>query len=285
MQIRRRRYSWVDWIVSGVMVVLLVLTIIPLLNALALSFSSNLASVQPGIHLWPKEWSLQGYAVAWRRLGLWRPFLNSIYVTAIGTFLHMFLGAMAAYTLLQRDFPARRLTVFLIFLTMSVPGEAIMVPLYIVVKSLGLLNTYTALIVSGLVSGFTILLLYNYFRTVPTSLAEAARIDGAGDFAILTRVYLPTSKPGLAAVGLFEIVGRWNQFTAPLLYLTDHTKFTVQLALRSVVVVNDTISGMDVILPNTRMAAVVVGISLLVVVFPFIQKYFIQGIVLGATKE
>ena len=267
------------------MLLLLAGTIIPLLNALALSFSSNLASVQPGIHLWPREWSLQGYAVAWRRLGLWRPFLNSLYVTSVGTLLHMFLGAMAAYTLLQKDFPARRLMVFLIFLTMSVPGEAIMVPLYIVVRSLGLLNTFTALIVSGLVSGFTILLLFNYFRTVPISLAEAARIDGAGDFAILTRVYLPTSTPGLAAVGLFEIVGRWNQFTAPLLYLTDHTKFTVQLALRSVVVVNDTISGMDVILPNTRMAAVVIGVSILIIVFPFIQKYFIQGIVLGATKE
>src|SRR5690606_38140280 len=200
------KLNWVNWTVSGAMVFLLAVTIIPLLNALALSFSSNLASVQPGIHLWPKEWSLQGYAVAWRRLELWRPFLNSLYVTAVGTFFHMFLGAMAAYTMLQRDFPARRLTVFLIFLTMSVPGEPIMVPLYIVVKSLGLLNTYTALIVSGLVSGFTILLLFNYFRTVPTSLAEAARIDGAGDFAIFTRVYLPTSKPGLAAVDRKSVV-------------------------------------------------------------------------------
>ena len=239
----RRKLSWVDWIISGAMVLLLVLTVIPLLNTLALSFSSNLASVQPGIHLWPKEWSLQAYTVAWRRLGLWRPFLNSLFVTTVGTFLHMFLGAMAAYTMLQKDFPARRLTVLLIFLTMSVPGEAIMVPLYIVVRSLGLLNTYTALIVSGLVSGFTILLLFNYFRTVPASLAEAARIDGAGDFTISPGCTCRQASRASLQSAYLEIVGRWNQFTAPLLYLTDHTKFTVQLALRSVVVVNDSSQG------------------------------------------
>ena len=192
----RRKLNWVDWIISGAMVLLLALTIIPApqrVGAFLLIQSGVGATGDP-----PMAQGMEpaGYAVAWRRLGLWRPFLNSLFVTTVGTFLHMFLGAMAAYTMLQKDFPARRLTVLLIFLTMSVPGEAIMVPLYIVVRSLGLLNTYTALIVSGLVSGFTILLLFNYFRTVPTSLAEAARIDGAGDFTILTRVYLPTSKPG-----------------------------------------------------------------------------------------
>lgn len=174
---------------------------------------------------------------------------------------------------------------FLLFLTMSVPGEAIMVPLYIVNRQLGLLNTLTALVLSGLVSGFSILLLFNYFRGVPLSLAEAARIDGAGDFTIFSRVYLPISVPGLAAVSLFETVGRWNQFTAPLLYVTDPEKYTVQLALQRVVASNDSVSGADVVLPNTQMAAVVIAVGVLVLVFPFVQRFFVKGIVLGATKE
>ncbi len=279
------RPSVSDVIICLLLVVIIVATVLPLLYALALSFSSNLASVRPGLHLWPSEWSVQGYETAWRRLHLWRPFANSVYVTVIGTFCHVLIAAMAAYTLLQRGFPARGLIVGLLFLTMSVPAEAIMVPLYIVNKQLGLLNTLTSLILSGLVSGFSILLLLNYFRGVPRALIDAARIDGAGDFIIFSRIYLPVSIPGLAAVSLFEVVGRWNQFTAPLLYLTDETKYTVQLALQRVVASNDSVSGGDVVLPNTRMAAVVIGVSVLVLIFPFVQRFFVKGIVLGATKE
>ncbi len=114
---------------------------------------------------------------------------------------------------------------------------------------------------------------------------SASRIDGAGDLIIFSRIYRPISVPGLAAVSLFEIVGRWNQFTAPLLYLTDETKYTVQFALQRVVASNESVSGTDVVLPNTRMAAVVIGVSVLVLVFPFVQRFFVKGIVLGATKE
>jgi putative aldouronate transport system permease protein len=281
----KRRLSLSDYLIAALLLVIVAATIVPLLYALALSFSSNLASVRAGVHLWPSEWSTQGYETAWRRLDLARPFFNSVYVTVIGTFFHVMIAAMAAYTLLQRRFPARGLIVFLLFLTMSVPGEAIMVPLYIVNKQLGLLNTLTSLILSGLVSGFSILLLFNYFRGVPLSLVDAARIDGAGDFTIFSRVYLPISLPGLAAVSLFEIVGRWNQFTAPLLYITDPEKYTVQLALQRVVASNDSVSGADVVLPNTQMAAVVIAVGVLVLIFPFVQRFFVKGIVLGATKE
>ena len=114
---------------------------------------------------------------------------------------------------------------------------------------------------------------------------EAARLDGAGDFTIFTQVFLPISKPGLAAVGLFQIVSRWNQFREPLLYITDGAKITIQIALRAVAVVDQSTSGLDIVLTNTRMAAVMIGVSVLVLVFPFIQKHFVQGIVLGATKE
>ena len=265
--------------------VLMALTVVPLLYALSLSFSSSLASVQRGLHLVPREFSLEGYAAAWRRLQLWRPFANSLIVTSIGTALHVLFCAGAAYALLQRTFKLRRFTVAIVALSMSVPGEAIMVPLYIVNKQLGLLNTLTALVISGLLSGFSIFLLFNYFRSVPRSLVDAAKIDGADHFTIFFRVFLPVTLPGLAAVGLFEVVSRWNQFTAPLLYLTDERLFTIQLALQSVVSENESTSGTAVILPNVRMAAVVIGVGILVLVFPFVQRFFVKGITLGASKE
>lgn len=274
-----------DWILALFMVLLILSTIVPLWNALVLSFSSNWAAVQPGVHLWPKEWSTIGYRIAWRKLEFWRPFFNSILVTTVGSFFHMFVCAMAGYTMLLPDFPLRGLVIGLMLFSMSVPGEAIMVPLYIVNKQLGLLNTYSSLIIAGMASGYTILLLFNYFRSVPLSLMEAARLDGAGDFKIFTQVFLPVSKPGLAAVGLFQVVGRWNQFREPLLYITDRAKVTIQIALREIAILDDVTSGTDIILNNTRMATVVIGVSVLIAVFPLIQRHFVQGIVLGATKE
>ena len=181
----RRRLSLSDYLIAALLLVIVAATVVPLLYALALSFSSNLASVRAGVQLWPSEWSLQGYETAWRRLDLARPFFNSVVVTTIGTFFHVIIAAMAAYTLLQRHFPVRWLVVGLLFLTMSVPGEAIMVPLYIVNRQLGLLNTLTALVLSGLVSGFSILLLFNYFRGVPVSLVDAAPQDRPGDITII----------------------------------------------------------------------------------------------------
>lgn len=279
------RATIVDWILTLFMGILIIITIVPLWNALVLSFSSNKAAVQSGIHLWPKEWSTIGYQTAWRKLEFWRPFTNSLIVTTFGSFLHMFFCAMAGYTMILRDFPLRGFVVGLMLFSMTVPGEAIMVPLYIVNKELGLLNTYSALIIAGMVSGFTILLLFNYFRGVPISLMEAAYLDGAGDFQIFSQVFLPVSRPGLAAVGLFQIVGRWNQFREPLLYITDRAKITIQIALRNTAILDDVTSGTEVILDNTKMATVMIGVSVLIIIFPFIQKHFVQGITLGATKE
>ena len=265
--------------------ILMGLTAVPLLYALSLSFSTPIASVQRGVSLLPSEWSVEGYQAAWQRLQLWRPFVNSLIVTSVGTALHVLFCAGAAYALLQRAFTLRALTVAIVALSMSVPSEAIMVPLYIVNRQLGLLNTLAALVIAGLLSGFSIFLLFNYFRGVPRALLDAAKIDGANHFALFFRVVLPVSAPGLAAVGLFEVVARWNQFTEPLLYLTDERLFTVQLALQGVVSENETTSGLGVILPNTRMAAVVIGVGVLILVFPFVQRFFVKGITLGASKE
>jgi putative aldouronate transport system permease protein len=259
--------------------------IIPLLNVLSVSFSTSLDSVRPGIHLWPSVWSLEGYQTVWERLELWRPFMNSVIVTVFGTFFHVFLASLAGYVLIQRELPGKSLLISFILGTMVIPGETIMIPLYIVNKDLGLLNTLTSLIISGLVSGFSILLMRNYFLSVPYELAEAARIDGANDFRIFLRVYLPVSTPGLATIALFEFVSRWNQFMAALLYIKDTDLFTLQLALRSLVISSDSTSRAEFIGPNVQMAGIVISLIPLILIYPLAQKYFIKGITLGSTKE
>ncbi|WP_248930211.1 carbohydrate ABC transporter permease [Paenibacillus hamazuiensis] len=272
--------------INTVFLLLLIATmIVPFLNTFALAFSTNFASMQPGIVLWPKEFSVEGFSTVWNRMQLYMPFTNNVIVTLVGTAGHLILCAMAGYVLVQQGLPGKKLMVSLIMLTMMVPGEAIMIPLYIVNKELGLLNTLTALIISGLVSGFSILLMRNFFLTVPSEMNESARIDGAGDFRIFVTMYLPLAKAGLATVALFEFVSRWNQFTPALLYINNHAKYTLQIALKSLIIDTDATSSNFIITTNVRMAGIVIALLPLVIIYPYVQKYFVKGIMVGANKE
>jgi putative aldouronate transport system permease protein len=170
------------WAVIALLVVLVASMIIPFLNVLSVAFSAPLASMEHGIVLWPRDFSAEGFKTVWVNLDLQRAFMNSVIVTAAGTFFHVTLCCLAAYVLIQRDLPGRALMLGFILATMAIPSELIMIPLYIVNKDLGLLNSLWALIFAGMVSGFSILLLRNFFASVPYDLAESAKIDGASDF-------------------------------------------------------------------------------------------------------
>lgn len=264
----------------------LVLTmILPIWNTFIVSISSSFSSMQPGIKLWPVDVSFEGYRTIWTKMELWRPFINNVIVTVIGTILHVFLVSMAGYVLIQRHLPGKKLIITMIMITMVIPEEAIMIPLYVVNKELGLLNTLTSLVIAGVVSGFSILLMRNFFLSVPNELAQSAKMDGANDFLIFTKIYLPVAKPGIATVLLFEFVSRWNQFTQPLLYINDSNKYTLQLALQSLVISSDATSSSDFFTPNVRMAGIMIALIPLVIIYPFVQKFFVKGIMLGSTKE
>ncbi|WP_078381967.1 carbohydrate ABC transporter permease [Sutcliffiella halmapala] len=264
---------------------LVLVMIIPLINTWAVSFSSNVASMQPGIKLWPSQFSLEGYQTIWSRLELWRPVMNNIIVTIFGTVGHVILASMAGYVLIQKELPGKKMIISFIMITMMIPAEAIMIPLYIVNKDLGLLNTLTSLVISGLVSGFSILLMRNYFFSVPYSLAESAKMDGASDFTIFRKIYMPMALPGLATITLFEFVSRWNHFTSALLYINDPEKYTLQLALRSLIITSDATSSADFFTNNVRMAGIMIALIPLLFIYPFVQKFFVKGIMLGSTKE
>ena len=267
------------------MVLLVLVMIIPFVNVLAVAFSSGLSSMDPGIKLWPTNWSVDGFKTVWVNIGLQRAFINSVIVTSIGTFLHVLLAAFAGYVLIQRNLPGKRIMILLILATMAIPSELIMIPLFIVNRTLGLLNTLAALVFSGLISGFSILLLRNYFQSVPYDLWESAKIDGAGDFHIFRTIYLPLSNAGIATVALFELVNRWNQFLPVVLYISDSSKYTLQVALQALVTENMGTSGTAMVTPNVRMAGIVIAILPLILLYPLMQRYFVQGITLGSVKE
>ncbi|PCL93420.1 carbohydrate ABC transporter permease [Paenibacillus lautus] len=272
--------------INVLFLLLLVLTmVIPFINTLALAFSSNFASMQPGIVLWPKEFSFEGFSTVWNRMKLYLPFTNNVIVTVVGTLGHVFLSSMAGYVLIQKGLPGKKWMLSAILLTMMIPSEAIMIPLYIVNQDLGLLNTLSSLILSGFVSGFSVILMRNFFLSVPYEMSESARIDGAGDPRIFFTMYLPLASAGLATVTLFEFVSRWNQFTPAVLYINDSSKYTLQIALKSLIVDTDSTSSNFMITTNVRMAGIVIALLPLIIIYPYVQKYFVKGMFVGANKE
>ena len=272
-------------IVISFLILAMSLMIIPFWNVLAVAFSTPLGSMSSGVILWPKGYSLDGFQVIGKNLGLERAFINSVIVTSAGTVAHVFLACLAGYVLIQMDLPGRKFLVVFILATMAIPGELIMIPLFIVFKDFGLLNSLFALVLSGMVSGFSIILMRNFFAGVPFDLAESARIDGATDFHIFRTIYLPLSRAGIATIALFEMVGRWNMFLPVILYINDSSKYTLQVVLRSLVTDNQGNSGTSMITPNVQMAGILIAILPLVALYPVMQRYFVKGITLGSVKE
>ena len=258
--------------------------VIPFLNTLALAFSSNFASMQPGIVLWPKEFSLEGFSTVWNRMKLYLPFTNNVIVTVVGTVGHVFLSSMAGYVLIQKGFPEK--------------VDVIRDPVNdddsergdhdpAVYRESGFRSPKHAVLIDTF--GFRIRLQRRahakFLLSVPYEMSESARIDGAGDLRIFFTMYLPLARAGLATVTLFEFVSRWNQFTPALLYINDSSKYTLQIALKSLIVDTDSTSSNFLITTNVRMAGIVIALLPLIIIYPYVQKYFVKGMFVGANKE
>lgn len=258
--------------------------IVPMVNVLAVSFSPRLASMQPGVILWPSEWTFNGYQTVWTRANLSRAFFNSSLVSLSGTFAQILLSSMAGYVLVQKNLPFRKALSLLILFTLMIPGDLTLISIYALNKQLGLLNSYQGLIINGLVSGFSILLMRNYFQSVPESLAESARIDKASELLVFFSIYLPLSLPGLASITFLEFVGKWNALMLPVTIISDPALYTLPMVLRQLAFATDSTSGVDYIAPNAQMAAIVISVIPLIILYTFAQRFLIGGLTLGATK-
>ncbi|MDY0289961.1 MAG: carbohydrate ABC transporter permease [Sphaerochaeta sp.] len=257
---------------------------LPMLNVLAVSFSSIAKSDAPGLILFPNPPTLEGYTFIWSFVNLAQPFFNTVYVAVVGTALHVLMAALAGYILTQRDLPFRKAMTSFILLTMTVPNELTMIGIYAVNRDLGLLNTYTGLIVNGMVSGFSVFLMRNYFQGIPLSLAESARIDGASELTIFSKIYLRLSIPGLMTIGTLELIRRWNNINLVVTLISDMKKWTLPVVLRSILFEQTSTSGTSYIFANAKMAAVVLTAIPLVILYFFTQTFFTSGVMIGAIK-
>lgn len=237
-----------------------------------------------GMNIWPKVFTLGGYGEIVQRAALYKPFLISCVVTVAGTFLGLLLATLGAYVLIQWEMPGRNFFAYMLLFTMIFDGG--MIPKYLVMKDLHLLNTLWAVIFPLAINVYNLVLMRNFFEGIPDSLFEAAEIDGCSPMGTFFKIVLPLSKAALASIGLMFAVQFWNDYTNFKIYVNDNNLFNFQIKLRNMVMDNDIPNNGDGIDPNTiANAAVIVAILPFAIIYPFCQKYFVQGVNVGAVKE
>jgi putative aldouronate transport system permease protein len=256
--------------------------IFPLWMIIATSFALDAQVVRGEFVLWPKTFSLNCYSLIIRS-GYVQGFLNSVYVAVVGTILSLLLTLFTGYVLAQKNLVGRKFFMGFVFVTMVF--NAGIIPFYIVVKNLGLINTYASLFIPVLIQTYNLILVKNYIMAIPDGLIEAARIDGCSEIGILFRIVIPVSIPIIAAVTLFYVVSYWNQYMNVVMFINDSSKYTIQVLLRQLVFDNSSIqTGQNRVYTNFKMAVMLMAMLPVLIFYPFIQKHFVSGIMLGSIK-
>lgn len=280
--------------INGVFLLLLaIVTAFPLYYVLIVSVGSYKDIVTSNMYLFPSSLDLTAYRSIFETRRIGSSFLVSLFVTVAGTGLGMIVSVAMAYSLSKSHVPGMKLAFGLVLLTMFFSGG--MIPYYLTIKSLGLIDKVAVMILPTCVSVFNVIVLKNNFAQVPPSLEESARIDGANDMTILFRIVLPTCKPILATIVLFYAVERWNEWWHAMLFITTPTKQPLQIVLREVLFNFDQMrstigaslaqSTKPVYNRSVQMATVTVATLPILCVYPFLQKYFTKGLMIGAVKE
>lgn len=264
-----------------------IVTLYPFWDALVVSVSPMPVYLSTKIHLWTPEISLNAYEAIFALPTLWTSYLNSIFIVCVGTVINLILTTMTAYVLSKRDLRGTRTIMKLIVFTMMFDGG--LIPNYIIIRQLNLMNTLWALIFPVAISTYNLIVLRNFFSSVPQSLEESAMIDGCTEIGVLTRIVIPTSKPAIMTIALFYAVMHWNSYFSAVLYINDKVKWPLQLFLRSMLFENDMAyqsGGENLYLMGqpAKMAAVMLAVIPIMCIYPFFQKHFAKGIMLGAVK-
>lgn len=266
----------------------------PLWFIIVASFSDPNAVTAGRVWLWPADAHLAGYRMVFENKDIWMGYVNSIFYTVVGTMLNMILTVCAAYPLSRWDFMSRKFFTIMFLFTMYFSGG--MIPTFLQVKSLGLVDSRWAMIIPGAVSIFNVLLLRSFFMYgVPMSLEEAAKLDGANLRQLLCSVYLPLVKPTLAVLVLYYAVGHWNDYYSALIYISNREYLPLQSILREILISGQidfssgALNGESAmeklkIAGTIKYAVIIVSTVPLMVVYPFIQKHFVKGIMIGAVK-
>ncbi len=278
-----------DIFVYGILLLCFLIILFPLMYVVAGSLASAKELAENKFLIIPKEPTLDVYKYILSTKTFPRSIAVTTLVTIVGTFVNLIMTSLTAYPLARRNLLGRKWLMLGVTFTLVFSGG--LIPTYLVVNSMGLIDKYAALIIPGAISSFNLVLVKNFFQEIPESLIEAAKIDGSSEINTLTKIVLPLSKPALATFTMFYAVGHWNQFLQPLLYLNDSKKWTVQILLRQIVMLSSTSGEDDGMMPgfilpmmSLKLAVVVVSTLPIIMAYPFMQKYFDKGVMVGSVK-
>ncbi len=277
------------------MILLLIFLLYPVLNVISISLSNETQVMAANVTFYPIGFNPQAYSTIFADNELWQSVFNSAFVAFGGCVFSIIALSIAAYPLAFGKFYGKKIYSVIIMFTMWFQGG--IVPLFLTIQRLSLYDTLWALILNGLISAYNVVIIRSYFDSIPISIVESARIDGANDFSILFRLIIPLSKPVLATVSLWVIVGHWNDYLNPLVLISSTGKFTLQLKLKSLVLAAEsstsnlsTLSqttdhkGVAALSTQVKNAVLVVSMIPMLAIYPFIQRFFVSGVMLGSVK-
>lgn len=272
------------------MIFFLAIIALPLWNIVALSFNDATDAIKGGIYFWPRQFSLESYYTVFEDPAIYKAFVNSVMKTLIGVVLHTIINALVAYGMSRKDLIGRKVYMQMGVIAMFVNGG--MIPTFLLFKSLGLLNNFWVYIIPVLFSFYDMVIMMNFFRGIPYSLEESAMMDGANPLTIFVKIILPLSLPVLATIALFHGVYQWNDYMVANIYVDNRDLYPLQMLLYRIVSENlspAVATGTNVVRNTTsqslQLATMVVTTVPVVIIYPFLQKYFIQGMTLGGVKE
>lgn len=282
--------SW-DFLIYAVLAMMAITCLLPFINIAAVSLSGQMAIITGKVKLWPVDLQIATYKAILKDMQFYRSLLNTVYVTSLGTFINLLMTTITAYPLIKSRVKGKKYIMTAIVFTMLFTGG--LIPNYLLVKNLGLLNTFWALMLPGAIGTFYLIILRTFFMNIPKELEDAAVIDGCGETGILFRIFIPLSLPVLVTLGLFYAVGHWNSYMDALIYLSDVEKSTLQVRLRQLII-DDQFSQLGqnlnpgdqgaIIQESLKAAIVIVSTLPILIVYPFLQKYFVKGVMIGAIK-
>jgi len=277
-------------VIIAILAIVCLLAAYPVILVASSSFSDPNAVITNKVLLWPVNPTQKAYNMVFGHPEIWRCYGNTIMYTLLGTAINVFLTAAGAYPLSRSDFCGRNFFMAIFIFTMFFSGG--MIPSYLLVKNLGLLNSIWALLIPGAVSTWNLIIMRTFFQnTIPAELQEAAFVDGSNDLGVFFKIVLPLSTPIIAVMVLFYGVGHWNSWFSALLYLSDRSKYPLQIILREILIQSSTqdmsggaISDQEMIGETIKYATMVVATLPILCLYPFLQRYFVKGVMIGAIK-
>ena len=297
MKLNRTPGDWVfDFVIYTTVILISISCVIPFIHVLASSFTKpEIIRASSGLRLWPQEPTLRGYELVFQNRELLNGYKNTLLYVVVGTAINLIVNTLAAFTLSRKNVLLSRYLLLFASFTMFFSGG--LIPFYLLVLKLGWINKIWAVTVPGAVNVFHIIIMRTSFKAIPDSLEESAKLDGANDFFVLLRIIIPLSLPVLAVITLYSVVGHWNAWFNASIFLQKRNLFPLQLLLREILIQNDTTkmvnqttmpgidyNKMDRYRPLVQFCTTIIATAPILCVYPFLQKYFVKGVMIGSIK-